>query len=175
MDLKLEVMLVLNDLNEAPKFELPQGYAFKFHDTFGKSNWLKIQNKSYLNEQPFGEELYLSQFNNKMEALSERQIFVFDKAHNAIGTGTAWFDHLLHEANCGRIHWVAVLPGHQNQGIGLAICTKLLEICQEMGHEKVIITTEGFRSKAINIYEKFGFVGYPRNENEANFWLQKNQ
>ena len=74
----------------------------------------------------------------------------------------------------GRIHWVAVHPGHQGKGIANAMITKLMGIFLKLNHKHAIVTTENFRVTALKIYLKFGFSPCPRNEIEEQSWVEIN-
>lgn len=54
--------------------------------------------------------------------------------------------------------YVVVLPEHRNRGLGTAIITEALAVCQREGYPGVILHTDDFRVAAIKRYLKLGFV-----------------
>jgi ribosomal protein S18 acetylase RimI-like enzyme len=51
----------------------------------------------------------------------------------SIATGTAWYGAPLRTEEWGRLHWIAVHPNYQRQGIALNLCRHLLTVLRELG------------------------------------------
>lgn len=164
-----EVMLKRDELLNYPDYALPPGYTFRLYKAGDYEAWVRI----HLEAEPFHSvdlPLFFKEFGNDENILGKRQYFACNPEGREVGTATAWFNNELLGENYGRIHWVAVSPVHQGKGLAKALTTRVCHRFVELGHSKALVTTENFRTNAIHIYLKFGFMPCPRNETEKQFW-----
>jgi GNAT superfamily N-acetyltransferase len=89
-----------------------------------------------------------------------------------IGTGAAWFDDDFGGARIGRVHWVAILPEYQGRGLSKPLLSAICRRLRELGHGRAYLATASARSRAIQLYLRFGFVPLTRNEAERAIWDQ---
>jgi ribosomal protein S18 acetylase RimI-like enzyme len=164
-----EVMMVRNDLNNLPDHPLPSGYHIRFFLEGDQHSWIRVhqETEGFHTILP---ELFVREFGSDIQKLQSRQFYVCDTSGVPVGTATAWDDDQLIGTGFGRIHWVAVLPDYQAQGLAKALTSRVCRRFQELGHEKALVTTENFRQNAIHIYESFGFEPFSRNDTEMKFW-----
>jgi ribosomal protein S18 acetylase RimI-like enzyme len=102
-------------------------------------------------------------------ALDGRQFFVMCDAQ-AIATGTAWHGEPLRAKHWGRLHWIAVHPCYQRQGIASNLCRHLLNVLRDLGCSGVYLTTGSENRPAIALYRRLGFIPWVRTHEEALFW-----
>lgn len=161
-------MMIRETLGNLPAATLPPGYRFRPYRPGDAATWVRILREAGfegIDEARFGRE-----FGPDEAALAERQLFVQTTDGTDVATATAWLDDALVGPHVGRIHWVAVVPGHQGRGLGKALGAALLHRFAELGHEQALLTTEDFRRNAIHVYETLGFQPAPRSEREAAAW-----
>jgi ribosomal protein S18 acetylase RimI-like enzyme len=164
-----EVMMVRENLTGFPISHLPELFTFRLFRPGDAETWVRI----HLEAEPYhhvDKALHEREFDTDEIVLSLRQYFVCTPEGREIATASAWFNDDLIGRNYGRIHWVAVSPDYQGKGIAQALTRRLCERFVELGHSKALVTTENFRTNAIHIYRKFGFVPAPRNGQEDIFW-----
>jgi ribosomal protein S18 acetylase RimI-like enzyme len=99
----------------------------------------------------------------------DRQFFIIHE-QKPIATGTAWYGEPLRTQSWGRLHWIAVHPAYQRQGIGLNLCRHLMRVLQELGCLGAFLTTGSENEPAISLYRKLRFIPWIRTAEEASFW-----
>ena len=119
-------------------------------------------------------DLFEKQFGTDTQLLSERQCFLCDRRDNIIGTASAWLDNHGGKS-LGRIHWVAIIPQQQGNGLAKPLLTLICKRLKELGHSKTYLTTQSVRIPAINLYAKFGFAPVIGTDGDREIWekLQK--
>ena len=119
-------------------------------------------------------DLFEKQFGTDTQLLSERQCFLCHGKDNIIGTATAWLDNHTGKSP-GRIHWVAIIPQQQGNGLAKPLLTLICKRLKELGHSKTYLTTQSVRIPAINLYAKFGFAPVIGTDGDREIWekLQK--
>jgi ribosomal protein S18 acetylase RimI-like enzyme len=105
--------------------------------------------------------------------LEERQCFVLDESTGkAVGTCTSWIpkreDSM--QPDCGRLHWLAVVPGYQKRGLGAFLIAAAIERMKDLGHTEAYLSTWSDKLPAIRLYQKAGFEPVIRNEAERRQW-----
>ena len=156
------LMMTKTDTEKYPKFDLPEGYSFRFYRAGDEEKWAEL-------------ECALGQFGN-MEAalrcfqaefilnqdlnLEDRMIFVLDPEGKPIATAALWDGIFLGEKK-DRLHWVAVSDECAGKGIAKAMISRLLALYNELGFSGFLyLYTSTHSYQAIGIYKKFGFVPY---------------
>ena len=164
----IDVRMNRENLDDIPDCALPTGYSIRWFQHGDRDVWLRIQSLAdeYNEVTPA---LFEEEFGTDAKLLSERQCFLCDSDHNAIGTASAWFGGHGEKA-LGRIHWVAIVPEHQGKGLAepllAAVCNKL----KSLGHNKTYLTTQTCRIPAINLYAKFGFAPVMDSDRSRKIW-----
>jgi GNAT superfamily N-acetyltransferase len=161
--------MILEELSNIPNYELPPAFSFKWYVPGDEQSWIEIQQSSDRYNQ-ISLELFHQQFGNDLEELRERQCFILNAEKQSIGTATAWFDRNYLGKEYGRIHWVAITPKMQGQGLGKPLMTFICQRLREMGYSRVYLTTSPERIAAINLYLKFGFMPQVQNNEELTDW-----
>lgn len=115
--------------------------------------WEKIQFSSDKSLHP-SSGFFLKEFGVDCNQIVDRVFFAQEKSSNKIiGTCSAWF-----KEDWGRVHWVAVLPKYQKQGVANNLLDECMKRLSSLGHSKIYLHTWSDRKVAINLYKKFGFI-----------------
>jgi GNAT superfamily N-acetyltransferase len=143
-------------LEELPQFTLPPGFHIRFYRAGEAKVWtsIQVQTEKYREITPAFHE---QQFGNDQARLQARQMFLGAPEGSEIGTGTAWFDPTFAGGNCGRVHWLAIVPEYQGKGLGKALLSAVCHRLRELGHTCATLRTQTARVAAIHLYLKFGF------------------
>jgi ribosomal protein S18 acetylase RimI-like enzyme len=156
------LMMTKTDTENYPKFDLPEGYSFRFYQAGDEEKWAAL-------------ECALGQFNDTDAALrcfqaefilnqdlkpEDRMIFVLDPAGKPIATAALWDGIFLGEKK-ERLHWIAVSDACAGKGIAKAMISRLLALYNELGFSGFLyLHTSTHSYQAIGIYKKFGFAPY---------------
>ena len=81
--------------------------------------------------------------------------FLVKHGSEYVATVFAWEDKV--DSPIGRLHYLAVLPDYQQQGLGAALCSLVLRYFKNQGKSSVTLKTEDFRYNAIRLYKNIGF------------------
>lgn len=132
--------------------------------------WRSIQTEAdWLNSITL--KMFAESFGDDEEELARRQLYLCDSSGTPIGTSTAW--HSVRE-DClwGRVHWVAIRPDWQGRGLAKPLLSETLQRLEDLGHDKVFLTTATPRYPAITLYLNFGFAPEIRNDDDRSAWEQ---
>ena len=163
------VELVRDDLDEIPQFDYPAGHSIRWYVRNDEALWISIWKASekYLE---IDEKVFKSEFGSDSEYLGDRQFYLIDTTGQAIGTSTAWFDGDKSNRDTGRVHWVAVIPEKQGNGLSKPIMTITCRRLRDLGYRNAILGTSTGRISAINLYLGFGFRPNIRNQEDLTTW-----
>ncbi len=163
------VIMTRETLDEIPRFELPPAFSFKWYEPGDEKPWFEIQ-KSADQYNTITLELFDREFNRDTESLAQRQCFLIDIDGTAIGTATAWFNSNRNGLPNGRLHWVAIVPRFQGQGLAKPLLTTVCQRLRELGHSRTYLSTSSQRIPAINLYLEFGFIPEIKNMHDSEVW-----
>jgi GNAT superfamily N-acetyltransferase len=185
----LPVKMTRVNLDGLPEFTLPPGFALRWYQQGDEAHWLRIHlvadRLNQITPELFQKEFAVDQdrglptaagrerqsgMSSAIRTLGERQCYLLAPHGEVIGTGTAWFNDDFEGARWGRVHWVAILPEFQGQGLGKALMSVICQRLRELGHRRAYLTTSTARIPAIRLYSQFGFEPLVRNEEEAAVW-----
>jgi ribosomal protein S18 acetylase RimI-like enzyme len=92
------------------------------------------------------------------EELVRRCIFIENAAGEKIATCNAWWEY-TGERRDPWLHWIAVKPGYQGQGLGKAVTAEgIRRMIAIEGDRDMYLSTQTWSYKAVNIYRKLGFA-----------------
>jgi ribosomal protein S18 acetylase RimI-like enzyme len=114
--------------------------------------------------------MFRDRFGTDAARLAERQLYLIAPGGEAVGTGTAWFDDDFLGARFGRVHFVAIVPACQGLGLSKPLMTRVCLRLRELGHDRAYLATSSTRTRAIRLYERFGFEPLIRGEADAAAW-----
>jgi GNAT superfamily N-acetyltransferase len=165
----IRVLLVREDWEDLAEYPLPAGWSIRWYAPGDEAVWGHIQAAAdYLNA--ITPDLFTRQFGEHPLLLAARQCFLVNPAGQAVGTGTAWFNDNFQGRPYGRVHWVALLPEFQGQGLAKPLMSVICRRLRELGHDRAYLTTSTARIPAIQLYRRFGFVPFIRSAYEADMW-----
>lgn len=185
------VKMARANLDNVPEFALPSGFALRWYQPGDEAHWLRI----HLAADRFNKvtpELFQKQFaveeerglqpastcerrsgiNSALRTLGERQCYLLAPTGEVIGTATAWFNDNFEGAPWGRVHWMAIVPEFQRQGLGKALLSAICQRLRELRHERAYLTTSTARIPAIKLYWKFGFEPLIQNIEDESLWCE---
>jgi len=166
----IDVEMIRDSLDDIPDCTLPAGYSIRWSRPGDKDTWLKIQSLADEHNE-VTPALFEREFGTDERVVSERQCFLCDGRGNAIGTGSAWFGD-FHGQSLGRIHWIAIIPEHQGNGLAKPLLAAVCDRLRSLGHRPTYLTTQTCRLPAINLYAKFGFVPLIESERHRETWRE---
>lgn len=167
--LNLPIAMIRPDLDDIPALSFPAGFRFRWYVAGDEQLWVAIQSAAdAYNEISLG--LFQQEFGSDQRLLHERIFFLENPQGRAIGTAAAWFNSSYMGRPFGRVHWVAILPDFQGQGLGKPLMTIVCRRLRELGHDRAYLTTSTARIPAINLYLQFGFRPQTYEDAEADIW-----
>lgn len=164
-----EVFMVHRNIAQAPRYEMPAGYAMRFYREGDVTTWVRVQLAAEKLFVPSAEDFTKSMPGDTTH-LATRVMFLVDPAGEDIGTITAWDDSDLDGTPMGHIHWVAIVPAAQGLGLGKPMMSAALDAMRRRGDTAAWLETNTARVPALNLYLQFGFVPHVRNDEERDGW-----
>lgn len=169
----INVSMVRATLDHLPDFALPTPYTLRWYQPGDEKDWVAIHVAAdpYLT---FTDETFVQEFGADRAMLPTRQAYLCDGEGRPIGTTSAWFYKDEEGEDYGLIHWVAIQPAHQGQGLAKPLLALVCRRLHELGHTRAYLNTSTGRIPAINLYLQFGFVPKMRRDREATLraWRQ---
>lgn len=114
------------DLAAVASPPLPSGYRMRFYGEGDLYVWLRIQAHD-----PFfvpTTETFTTSMPGDTALLATRVMFLADPTGEDVGTVTAWSNDRLTGREIGQIHWVALVPAAQGQGLAKPDPAALLDV-----------------------------------------------
>ena len=99
-------------------------------------------------------EYFVQKYNS--DELAEKCFFAETSDGKVVGSCIAWYDQ-KDNAIVSSLHWLAVLPAHQNNGIGRALVIAVMNYYKENNLLPVYLHTQPWSYKAIKLYYSLGF------------------
>ena len=165
----VSISMIREELSSIPNYDLPPSFSCKWYTLGDEQDWVKIQ-QSADRYNHIDLNLFKQQFEDDPQTLAQRQCFILNAQEQPIGTATAWFDLNYRGQEYGRVHWVAIIPEMQGQGLAKPLMSLTCQRLCELGHNRAYLTTAPERIIAIDLYLKFGFIPQVRNDDELSTW-----
>jgi len=143
------------NLDETRSAPLPPGFSLRFYEPGDEEAWVDIHREADTFN-TFSLDTFWGQFGTDRNLLRKRQVYLLDGQDHAIGTASAWFQP--GDPGLGRIHWVAIVPAYQGQGLAKPLLSCVCDRLRTLGHTRVYLTTNTVRVPAICLYFSFGFL-----------------
>ena len=160
------------DIYDCPTAGLPAGYTLRYFLPGDELHWQAIHDLAdpYNQDRP---DLFRNQFGSNQHLLAWRQIYMLNAVEQPVATVTAWFDEQrIHGPYWGQLHWLAIVPGEQGQGLGDTMVTACLQTLRGLGHREAFLNTDSRRLPAVNLYLKYGFRPVIRSRKEEAAWRE---
>ena len=103
----LPVIMLRENMDDLPRFDLPEGYSMRRHRDGDRETWVRVQQAS----EPYDEitsETYDRGFGGDETGLRRRQFFLVAPDGRDVGTISAWYDRGYRGRRWGMIHYVAI-------------------------------------------------------------------
>lgn len=151
-----------------PQHALPEGYSLRMYQPGDDVTWTAIQAASDdINDVTLS--WFRKDFGEDDDVIGKRMFFLCDGDGKAIGTASAWMEEWRGQS-WGLVHWVAILPAYQGQGLAKPLLSAVCQRLIDLGHERCFLCSESTRIPAINLYLKFGFKPWVETEADKAVW-----
>lgn len=144
------------NLREIPRFPLKKPFRIQRFRPGDEARWCEIQ-QAAIETPKLGMETFSREFGSDVAELSARQFYLCD-GDDFVGTATAWRGDGYKDGSYGQVHYVAIMPSHQGMGLSKPLIAHVLRTLADLGHQRVFLKTQPFRTVAIHLYESFGFA-----------------
>lgn len=139
------------------KIVLPKGYSFRNYQAGDEKAWAKLEYKiGDFKSLVTAENYFLSEYGQNIHELKERCMFVLNQEGEIVGSCIAWRDNKGSQT-VASLHWLIVSPEQQGNGLGKALCQKVLDIFQKLNEFPVYIHTQPWSYIAVLLYIRLGF------------------
>lgn len=162
-----QLRMVLPDLENLPKLELPDGYGLRTYQQGDEVHWANIISDS------FGGKKRTAQ--DTRNEITERDVFVPDGLYFVthqdipVGTACAWRQS-VDETDVGYVHIVGVIGEHSGHKLGKWVSLAVLYYFRDNGFSCSILDTDDFRIPAIKTYLNLGFVPVYVDDTQPGRW-----
>ena len=154
----LTFALLRDHLRDIPQFSVPSGYAIRPYGPGDSAAWVRIWAAAELPAfDPVDEATFDREFGNGIDAMPKRSMFLVSPQRREVGTVTAW-PTTYNRRPYGMLHWFAIHPDHQGQGLGRCLVSAGLNRLRALGHRRALAGTQTVRLAAVKTYLHFGFV-----------------
>jgi len=159
-----QIFLLRPSLKNIPELKLPEGYVEVPNSDSLLSEWVSLLDTIF----PAGG-YTIDRVRPQVESSKWNvdRVKLVAREKQLVALSLAWHEPALWP-HSGFVFWVAVLPEHQNRGLGTFVLTRALQHFAGECLRDAVVTTEEFRLPAIKMYLKIGFVplitGTARNE-----------
>lgn len=139
-----------------PEYHLPEGYHFVFYQPGDEHDWGEIETSVGEFETTTDALNYFQRsFAPFPEELPQRMLFVENAEGKKVATFTAWRND---DSRQPRLHWLAVLPSQQGQGLAKALVIRVTQLLTELHpNEELYLTTQTWSHPAVKLYQKLGY------------------
>ena len=152
----LNVVMTMANIPETLEHQLPDGFSVRPFSG-DRETWVAVQNAAH--RQPdFQLELFDKEFGHDLSAMPERSYFLVSPDGRDIGTITAWYDRNYAGRQWGRLHWLAIAREFQGKDLAKPFIAFCIERMKQLGHSRVLLTTQTNKTVAIKCYLDLGFV-----------------
>ena len=149
---------------------LPAGFRLRPYRPGDEQTWFDIHRRTGVYPK-MGRERFGEQFGDRPEALTGRQVYVEREADGRpVATVTTWFPHPEMPAGWGRLHWLAVDPVCQRQGLGSALVRHVGRACADLGYTAVYLVTGADNDPALSLYFRHRFRPFYRTPADVAVW-----
>lgn len=164
----LSVTMYRPTLDQLPTFDLPATHRLRWYQPGDEAAWVAIHQAADRFHQ-FDAATFYQEFGTDRAQLATRQAYLCPIGENGsegapVGTATAWFGVTPETQKDGLVHWVAIHPAAQGQGLAKPLLAFICRRLHELGHRRVYLNTSTARIPAISLYLAFGFIPIQRGD-----------
>lgn len=169
----IHIVMVRDNLDNIPQYELPDGYSIRKFKAGDGPVWAAIGTAAgNFQSLEIAQQRFDKEFLEPVEDMEDRCFFIIDSASDrAIGTAMAWYDPSFNGEPYGRVHWVSIIPEFQGKGLAKPLMTVVLNRLAE-SHDKATLGTQTFRRAAVKLYLDLGFRPFFKNPTCPEAWKE---
>lgn len=172
----LNISMIRPTLENLHTFTVPAPYTLRWYQPGNERDWLAI----HITADPYityTDATFDHEFGTERALLPTRQAYLCDGSGKPVGTASAWFYTDEEGDPYGLVHWVAIHPSAQGQGLAKPLLGLICARLRELGHQRAYLNTGSARIPAISLYLQFGFVPQMRRDREETLraWRQVSQ
>jgi beta-galactosidase/beta-glucuronidase/GNAT superfamily N-acetyltransferase len=164
------IRMVRPHMNDIPAVPFPEGFGVRPMTVEDIGLWTDIERDAepYLK---IRDTTFMEEFGDDLQAIRWRCFIMTNPKGLGVGTISAWYDRDFHGEDYGRIHWLAVRPSFQEQGLGKCSLSYALEKMAQW-HDRCYLQTSTQRVAAAALYLGFGFEPDLRPPNALAAWRE---
>lgn len=152
----IRVQMQRQNLEDIPQYTLPAGYSMRFYRPGDELVWSNIWSRAD-DYEVYNVERFQTEFSADLPSMAQRCLFLLNPDGQEIATATAWWEE-DNSALWGRLHWIAIIPEFQGQGLARPLLSAVLNLSRDLGYSRALLYTETVRIPAIKLYLDFGFL-----------------
>jgi GNAT superfamily N-acetyltransferase len=163
------VRMIRENMENIPQFPVPEGFAIRNYRRNEGHIWTRIVKAA----EPYidiDDGLFDREFGHHLSVMTDRSFYLTTDTGEEIGTTTAWWQDVDGEV-WGQIHWVAVHPDYQGQGLSKPLMSVAMARLKQ-AHERCFLGTSTGRIPAVKVYLDFGFIPDLSHENAQEAWTE---
>ena len=154
-----ELLMKYDNIEQYKKYELPKGFHYEFYKLGDEEEWIKIHIESgEFTSFEKGLKYFHDFYDYFIDELPKRCIFIVDDiTKEKVGTATI---SLLKETEYGyngAIDWLAIKKSYQGRNLSKPLISKIVEVANGLGHDKLILHTQTTTWLAGKLYLDYGF------------------
>ena len=161
--------MIRENMENIPNFPIPDGFAIRNYRRNEGHIWTRIVKAA----EPYidiDDGLFDREFGHHLSVMADRSFYLTTDTGEEIGTTTAWWQDVDGEV-WGQIHWVAVHPDYQGQGLSKPLMSVAMARLKQ-SHERCFLGTSTGRIPAVKVYLDFGFIPDLSHENAQEAWTE---
>ena len=170
----IEVFLKRNNTQVVDVPSLASEYSIRSYQAGDEKNWFELFSQNFL-ANIVDINIFSEYFSAGKELLKQRQFYLYQEdENNVVATATAWFNDNYRDQvePIGRLHWVAVHPKCQKEGLGRFIVSYACRKLVDCGYKYSYLRTYSFRLSAIELYLSIGFQPEIFNDQDEKIWRE---
>ena len=136
---------------------MPPGFSLRPYQDGDGSSWAALEYAvGDFDSQDDAHAYFLRTYGRHAEALRRRCVIAISPDGRPAGSCIAWWDRQA-DAFVPSLHWLAVDPAFQRNGLGRALCLEAMRIFRIAGEYPVYLHTQPWSYAAILLYTELGF------------------
>lgn len=137
---------------------VPQGFVLRGFLPGDEKAWAKIETAVLeFDREEQALEYFKKEYGPYPKELESRCFLLFTDEGEPVATASAWFEQ-IEGYTYSKVHWVAVVPKFQGQGLGKLVMNKVLEAFDILpGSNWIFLHTQTWSHKAVCLYHQLGF------------------
>ncbi|MCK8059494.1 MULTISPECIES: GNAT family N-acetyltransferase [unclassified Fusibacter] len=156
-----ELSMTYSDTSKIQKYDLPSGYHYEFYRPGDEEEWVEIQMESgSICNSKKALEYFHAFFDYFKVELDKRCFFIVNDNYEKIATATISLLENNEDEYEATVDWVAIKSEYQGKGLSRPLISKLLEVANNLGHDKLMLHTQTHTWLAAKLYLDFGFEPY---------------